>query len=128
VRTLPSQLLSPYSQAFLGAGVAALGLVVTAPFANVGGPSLPSLPSSSGKPAIEKVAKKAKFEKPKKGPKGYNLDVSEDIADAKRAARAEKKAAAEKLAAEKAAAKAEAAAAAQAAKEEGKSCLLKSIE
>lgn len=111
-----------FPQAFLGAGVAAIGLVVTAPFANIDGPSLPSISSGNGKPAVEKVVK-AKSTKPKKGPKGYNLDVGDDVADARRAARAEakaaKKAAAEKLAAEKAAAKAEAAAAAKAAKEEG---------
>lgn len=104
----------------MGAGVAALGLVVTAPFAGIDGPSLPSV---SGKPAVEKVAKK-KVVKEKKGPAGYNLSLDDDVKDARRAARAEakaaKKAAAEKLAAEKAAAKAEAAAAAKAAKEEGK--------
>lgn len=77
---------------------------------------------------MEKVAKKpaAAVKAEKKGPAGYNFDGSDEVADARRAARAEaqaaKKAAAEKSAQEKAAAKAEAAAA-KAAKEEGKSAI-----
>lgn len=116
-----------YTQAFFGAGAAALGLIVTAPFSNIEGPSL-SLPSvSGGRPAVEKVAKKPSAAKPAKkstGPKGYNLDVSDDVSNARKAAKAEaqaaKKAAQEKIAAEKAAAKQAAAEAAKSAKAEGK--------
>jgi len=120
--TVPSLTLSCFFQAFLGAGAVALGLVVTAPFANIEGPSL-SLPSGDSRPAVEKVAaKKSAAAAKMKGPKGYNLDVSDDNADARKAARAEaeaaKKAASEKLAQEKAAAKEAAAAAVKAAKEE----------
>ena len=108
-----SHFLVCYCQAFLGAGAAALGLIITAPFSSIEGPSISlpsiSLPSGGSRPAVEKVVKKADPIKAAKmkGPKGYNLDVTSD------ARRAPTKA-------EREAARAEAKAAAKAAKEEGK--------